>query len=128
MTNRTVRDVMSPSTATVEPMTTVTRAAALMRELDATDVLVAYERDLFGVLTARDIVLRAVAGGHDPDRTRVGSVCPPPAVVALAPHDTTDRAAELMRRYSVRRLPVVEPDGAPVGVVGAADLLGEAAA
>ncbi|WP_190076435.1 CBS domain-containing protein [Streptomyces daghestanicus] len=121
MTHR-VRDVMSPATATVRPMTTVTRAAELMRERDVRDVLVAYDRDLFGVLTDRDIVLRAVADGRDPAATRVGSVCAPPPVVTLAPDDTTDRAAELMRHYAVPRLPVVGPDGEAVGVVSLAAL------
>ncbi|MGW0818087.1 CBS domain-containing protein [Streptomyces viridiviolaceus] len=121
MTQR-IRDVMSPAAVSVEPMTTVTRAARLMRERDIGDVLVAYDCDLFGVLTDRDIVLRTVADGRDPDDTTVGSVCTPPPVVTLAPEDTTDRAVELMRRHAVRRLPVVERGGCPVGVVSLGDL------
>ncbi|MET9824200.1 MULTISPECIES: CBS domain-containing protein [Streptomyces] len=121
MTQR-VRDVMSPAAVAVEPMTTVTRAARLMREEDVGDVLVTYDCDLFGVLTDRDIVLRGVADGRDPDTTTVGAVCTPPPVVTLAPDDTTDRAAELMRRHAVRRLPVVEHGGVPVGVVSLGDL------
>ncbi|MEV5549844.1 CBS domain-containing protein [Streptomyces sp. NPDC052309] len=121
MTQR-IRDVMSPAAVSVEPMTTVTRAARLMREQDIGDVLVAYDCDLFGVLTDRDIVLRTVADGRDPDDTTVGSVCTPPPVVTLAPEDTTERAVELMRRYAVRRLPVVEHGGCPVGVVSLGDL------
>ncbi|MFD0110579.1 CBS domain-containing protein, partial [Streptomyces sp. NPDC127164] len=78
-----IRDVMSPAPVAVEPMTTVTRAARLMREEDVGDVLVTYDRDLFGVLTDRDIVLRGVADGRDPDTTTVGSVCSPPPVVTL---------------------------------------------
>ncbi|MEG3627930.1 CBS domain-containing protein [Streptomyces poriticola] len=119
---RRIRDVMSPATAAVEPMTTVTRAARLMRERDVGDVLVAYDSDLFGVLTDRDIVLRAVADGRDPDDTPVGSVCTPPPVVTLGPEDTTDRAVELMRQHAVRRIPVVEHGGCPVGVVSLGDL------
>lgn len=121
MTQR-IRDVMSPAAVSVEPMTSVTRAARLMREQDIGDVLVAYDCDLFGVLTDRDIVLRTVADGRDPDDTTVGSVCTPPPVVTLAPEDTTDRAVELMRRHAVRRLPVVERGGCPVGVVTLGDL------
>ncbi|MER7053958.1 MULTISPECIES: CBS domain-containing protein [unclassified Streptomyces] len=121
MTQR-IRDVMSPAAVAVEPMTTVARAARLMREEDIGDVLVTYDRDLFGVLTDRDIVLRSVADGRDPDDTTVGSVCTPPPVVTLGPDDTTDHAAELMRRHAVRRLPVVEHGGVPVGVVTLGDL------
>jgi CBS domain-containing protein len=119
---RKVRDVMSPGAASVEPMTTVARAARVMRERDVGDVLVAYDCDLFGVLTDRDIVIRALAEGRDPAETTVGSVCTPPPVATLAPDDTTDRALELMRRHAVRRLPVVERGGCPVGVISLGDL------
>ncbi|MDO0931097.1 CBS domain-containing protein [Streptomyces sp. DG2A-72] len=119
---RQIRDVMSPGAAAVEPMTTVARAARLMREQNVGDVLVAYDCDLFGVLTDRDIVVRTLAEGRDPDTTAVGSVCTRPPVVTLTPDDTTDRAAELMRRHAVRRLPVVERGGCPVGVVSLGDL------
>ncbi|MEV5515895.1 CBS domain-containing protein [Streptomyces flaveolus] len=123
MTQR-VRDVMSPATVAVEPMTTVTRAARLMREENVGDVLVTYDCDLFGLLTDRDIVLRSVAAGRDPDDTTVGSVCTPPPVVTLAPEDSTEHAVDLMRRHAVRRLPVVEHGGVPVGVVSLGDLAG----
>ncbi|MFD8202340.1 CBS domain-containing protein [Streptomyces sp. NPDC059701] len=123
MTQR-VRDVMSPATVAVEPMTSVTRAARLMREENVGDVLVTYDCDLFGLLTDRDIVLRSVADGRDPDGTTVGSVCTPPPVVTLAPEDSTEHAVDLMRRHAVRRLPVVEHGGVPVGVVSLGDLAG----
>jgi len=123
MTQR-VRDVMSPATVAVEPMTSVTRAARLMREENVGDVLVTYDCDLFGLLTDRDIVLRSVADGRDPDDTTVGSVCTPPPVVTLAPEDSTEHAVDLMRRHAVRRLPVVEHGGVPVGVVSLGDLAG----
>lgn len=119
---RLIRDVMSPDTASVEPMTTVARAAHLMRERDVGDVLVAYDCDLFGVLTDRDIVLRTVAEGRDPHETAVGSVCTRPPLVTLSPDDTTEHAADLMRQHAVRRLPVVERGGCPVGVVSLGDL------
>lgn len=119
---RKVRDVMSPGAAAVEPMTSVARAAGVMREQDVGDVLVAYDCDLFGVLTDRDIVVRALAEGLDPAETTVGSVCTPPPVATLAPDDTTDLAMELMRRHAVRRLPVVERGGCPVGMVSLGDL------
>ncbi|MFE1754277.1 CBS domain-containing protein [Streptomyces anandii] len=119
---RRVRDVMSPGAVAVEPMTTLERAAYVMREQNVGDVLVAYDCDLFGVLTDRDIVVRAVAEGRDPHDTAVGSVCTRPPVVTLVPEDTVDHAVELMRRYAVRRLPVVEHGGCPVGMVSLGDL------
>ncbi|MCI3274391.1 CBS domain-containing protein [Streptomyces cylindrosporus] len=120
--SRKIRDVMSTGTAAVEPMTTVARAARVMREQDIGDVLVAYDCDLFGVLTDRDIVVRVLAGGLDPEVTTVGQVCTPPPVATLTPDDTTDLAVELMARFAVRRLPVVERGGCPVGIVTIGDL------
>ena len=119
---RQVRDVMTAGVAAVEPMTPLATAAKLMRENDIGEVLVAYDCDLFGVLTDRDIVVRAVAAGLDPREVTAGKACSPPPVVALAPDDTTDRAAALMREHAVRRLPVVEHGGCPVGMVGIGDL------
>lgn len=119
---RRIRDVMSSDTTSVEPMTTVARAARLMREKDIGDVLVAYDCDLFGVLTDRDIVIRSVAEGSDPEVTTVGSLCTRPPLVTLSPEDTAEHAVELMRQHAVRRLPVVERGGCPVGVVSLGDL------
>lgn len=119
---RRIRDVMSAGAVAVEPMTTLERAAFVMREHDVGDVLVAYDCDLFGVLTDRDIVVRAVAEGQDPHTTPVGSVCTRPPVVTLAPEDTVEHAVELMRRHAIRRIPVVERGGCPVGMVSLGDL------
>ncbi|GAA3043526.1 CBS domain-containing protein [Streptomyces glomeratus] len=119
---RQVRDVMSRGAVAVEPMTPVARVARLMREQDVGDVLVTYDRDLFGVLTDRDIVVRAMAGDRDPNTVTAGSVCTRPPVITLSPDDTTDHAVELMRRHAVRRLPVVESGGCPVGIVSLGDL------
>ncbi|OIJ68941.1 CBS domain-containing protein [Streptomyces mangrovisoli] len=119
---RLIRDVMTPGAEAVEPMTSLERAARVMREHDVGDVLVAYDVDLFGVLTDRDIVVRGIAEGRDPHTTPVGSLCTRPPVVTVTPDDTTDHAVELMRQYAVRRLPVVEHGGAPVGVISLGDL------
>ncbi|MER6566225.1 CBS domain-containing protein [Streptomyces sp. NPDC001093] len=119
---RRIRDVMSPGAVAVEPMTTVERAALLMREHDIGDVLVAYDCDLFGVLTDRDIVVRTLAAGLDPHTTTAGTVCSRPPVLTVTPEDTTDHAVELMRTHGLRRLPVVEHGGCPVGFVSLGDL------
>ncbi|MCL7426577.1 CBS domain-containing protein [Streptomyces sp. YS415] len=121
MTHR-IRDVMSPGAVAVEPMTPVEKAARLMSDQNLGDVLVVYDCDLFGVLTDRDIVVRAVADARDPHTTPVGAVCSRPPVVTVSPEDSTDHAIELMRRHAVRRLPVVEHGGCPVGMVSLGDL------
>ncbi|MDN3293904.1 CBS domain-containing protein [Streptomyces ficellus] len=115
-----VREVMTPGVAAVRPDASLVEAAQLMRAQDIGDVLVADGDRLVGVVTDRDIALRAVADGADPLTVNAQSVCTPDPV-CVAPDDEVTAAVDLMRRYAVRRLPVVE-DGRPLGMVSIGDL------
>ncbi|WP_372352551.1 CBS domain-containing protein [Streptomyces sp. KL116D] len=115
-----VRDVMTPSVVTVRPDASLVEAAQLMRAQDIGDVLVTDDRRLVGVLTDRDIALRAVADGADPLTISAQAVCTPNPV-AIGPDEAVSAAVTLMREHAVRRLPVVE-DGHPVGMVSLGDL------
>ncbi|GAA2962719.1 CBS domain-containing protein [Streptomyces enissocaesilis] len=119
---RFVREVMTAGVAAVRPDASLVEAAQLMRAQDTGDVLVARDNQLIGVLTDRDIVLRAVADGIDPLTVGAESVCTP-APVCVGPDDEVSTAVTLMRQHAVRRLPVVE-DGLPLGVVSLGDLAG----
>jgi CBS domain-containing protein len=76
-----------------------------------------------GIVTDRDIVVRAVADGRDPASTTLGEVGSTD-VVALSPDDTVERAVEIMRQKAIRRVPVVE-GGRAVGIVSIGDLAAE---
>ncbi|QEV21267.1 CBS domain-containing protein [Streptomyces alboniger] len=115
-----VRDVMTPGVVAVRPDASLVEAAQLMRAQDIGDVLVAADGRVIGVLTDRDIALRAVADGADPLTVSAEAVCTPNPVV-VAPGDAVSDAVGLMRDHAVRRLPVVE-DGHPVGMVSLGDL------
>ncbi|MFD6434733.1 CBS domain-containing protein [Streptomyces venezuelae] len=115
-----VRDVMTPGVVAVRPDASLVEAAQLMRAQDIGDVLVAAEGRVLGVLTDRDIALRAVADGADPLTVSAQAVCTPNPVV-VTPDDAVSEAIGLMRDHAVRRLPVVE-DGHPVGMVSLGDL------
>ncbi|MFE6895084.1 CBS domain-containing protein [Streptomyces sp. NPDC057694] len=115
-----VREVMTPGVVAVRPDASLVEAAQLMRAQDIGDVLVADELGLVGVLTDRDITLRAVADGADPLTVSAEAVCTPHPV-AVGPDDPVSTAVTLMREHSVRRLPVVE-DGRAVGMVSLGDL------
>jgi CBS domain-containing protein len=123
VTTQRVRDVMRPSVTVVGPDTTVVEAAQLMRAQGVGDVLVARNGVLVGVVTDRDITLRAVAEGMDPLTVSCQSVCTPDPVT-VAPDEEVATAVRLMRRHAVRRLPVVE-DGWAVGVITIGDLDGD---
>lgn len=115
-----VRDVMTPDVVAVRPSASLVEAAQLMRAQDVGDVLVTDEGLLVGVLTDRDIMLRAVAEGADPLTVSARAVCTPDPVV-IGPDDAVSTAVTLMREHAVHRLPVVE-HGAPVGIVSLGDL------
>ncbi|MFI5675252.1 CBS domain-containing protein [Streptomyces cellulosae] len=115
-----VSDIMTSAPVTVEPQTSVTAVARIMRDQDLGAVLVVDGDDLRGLVTDRDLVVRAVAEGGDPEQTTVSGACSDD-LVTVTPEDEVDRAIELMREHAVRRVPVVE-NGHPVGIVALADL------
>jgi CBS domain-containing protein len=120
MTAVLVREVMTPGVVAVLPDAPLVEAAQLMRAQDVGEVLVAEGGQLIGVLTDRDIALRAVADGADPLTVRAQAVCTPRPVV-VGPNDDVTDAVRLMRRHAVRRLPVVQ-DGRAVGMVSLGDV------
>ncbi|MFF7652955.1 CBS domain-containing protein [Streptomyces sp. NPDC007983] len=115
-----VKDVMTPTVTSVRPDASLVEAAQLMRAQDIGGVFVALHGELLGVLTDRDITLRAVADGVDPLAVSCHLVCTPDPVT-IGPDQEIAEAAALMRRHEVRRLPVVRA-GRPVGVVSMRDL------
>ncbi|TDQ51572.1 CBS domain-containing protein [Actinorugispora endophytica] len=115
-----IRDVMTARPRTIPPTATLRDAAALMRDSDVGDVIVAENDKPVGILTDRDIVVRCVAQGGAPDVERVDSVSSS-RVVSVSPDADITEAARIMREKSVRRLPVVEGDTI-VGVVSIGDL------
>jgi CBS domain-containing protein len=117
----TVREVMTSGVTAVQPRATLTEVARLMRDHDIGDVVVARGDDVVGVVTDRDITIRAVAEGADPQSVAAESVCSTPAVT-VAPEDSCADAVRVMREHAVRRLPVVEQGGRPVGIITIGDL------
>ncbi|MEU4895562.1 CBS domain-containing protein [Streptomyces sp. NPDC044780] len=117
---RHVREVMTRPVVSVHPDASLVEAAQLMRAQDIGEVLVADGGKLLGVLTDRDITLRAVAEGVDPLAVTCHAVCTADPVT-IGPDEEVAEAAALMRRHAVRRLPVVEA-GRPLGVISLGDV------
>jgi CBS domain-containing protein len=112
----TVDPVTCPTTATVH------EAATLMRDRRIGNVLVVDpERGLRGIVTDRDLVVRAIAPGFDPHTVTVGDVCTP-TVQCVGPDASVRTVAEVMRDSAVRRVPVLDEDNRPVGIVALGDL------
>jgi len=118
---KTVRDLMTTSPRTVTADTSLVEAAKAMRDEDAGIVPIVDGDSLHGVVTDRDIVVRAIAEGKDPTSTKVRDVASKD-VATIDPQQNLDEALRLMAQHQVRRLPVVEEDGRLVGIVAQADI------
>jgi CBS domain-containing protein len=103
--------------------TALVEAAKAMDEQGIGDVLVTQDSELCGIVTDRDIAIRAVARGADPTTTRLSDICSR-ELVTLSAKDAVDHAIARMREHAVRRMPVVD-DGRPVGIVSIGDLAAE---
>jgi CBS domain-containing protein len=116
-----VSEVMTRGIDPVDPSATVQEAARQMAELDIGAVLIGTEEKLEGVLTDRDIIVRLVVEGRSPAEVQVREVMSA-AIFGCRADDTVESAFAEMRERQVRRMPVLEEDGRPIGVVTLSDL------
>jgi len=116
-----VRDVMTSEVVYLPAETTIDEAARAMRERDIGDVVVTDGPTLAGVVTDRDIVLRAVAERRDTTSTSLAAIATR-ELVMIEQDASTDEAAKVMRERAVRRLLVCDDDRQLVGIVSLGDL------
>jgi CBS domain-containing protein len=119
----TIRDIMTSDLTVLPASASVFEAASKMRDANIGDVVVADAGQICGIITDRDVVIRAVAEGRDPARTRLADICSQ-ELTTVSPTDSLDHAVRLMRQKAIRRLPVVE-NGRAVGIVSIGDLAQE---
>lgn len=118
------REVMSGSVKTITPLTTLAEAARLMRAHDVGFFPVVDQETstiLLGVVTDRDLVLRALADRRDPDLTVGVAMSQAPLIVARESTDVHE-LLRLMERHQVRRIPILTADGKLAGIVSQGDL------
>jgi CBS domain-containing protein len=116
-----VSDIMSRSVELIEPGTTIRDAARRMREADVGALPVGADDRLVGMVTDRDIAVRAVAMSREPERTTVREVMSE-GVAYCYEHDSLEAAAGKMAQFKLRRLPVVDRDKRLVGMVALGDI------
>jgi CBS domain-containing protein len=116
-----VSEAMSRDVRVASPEQTIQEAARMMSEIDAGVLPVGENDRLVGMISDRDITVRAVAKGCDPDKTAVRE--------AMSEHirfcfedDDTSEVADKMGQWQVRRLPVLNRDKRLVGIVSLGDL------
>jgi CBS domain-containing protein len=121
-----VRDIMTPDPAWCTPESTAQEAAILMREHDCGSIPVVQSeqnKKLVGTVTDRDLAIRGLAEGKGPE-LRVGELMTPSPMTS-GPEDEVETVREVMVASLVRRVPVVDEDGALVGIVAQADIARE---
>jgi CBS domain-containing protein len=117
-----IAEVMTDRPRAIAPQTSIREAARLMDEEDVGSLPVVEEgARLVGIVTDRDIAIRAVARGLEPEETSVMDIASK-EVYGLTPEDDLDDALEMMARAKVRRLPIVVRDNELVGMVAQADV------
>jgi CBS domain-containing protein len=121
MTVSKVGDVMTKEVIYLPAETTLDEAARAMREADIGDVVVTDGSTLAGMVTDRDIVVRAVADRKDPASTTIGSIATRD-IVMIEQNSPASDAADLMRERGVRRILVCDTDRRLVGIVSLGDL------
>src|SRR5204862_6913957 len=114
--DRNVRDIMVKEVVTIEPSASLTDAARAMEDANIGMLPVVQDGKVLGVITDRDIVVRAVAREADPASTAVGDCLSINAIVAH-PDWTPERAMQTMAQAQVGRLPVLDDEDRLVGVV-----------
>jgi CBS domain-containing protein len=115
-----IREVMVTDPVALPSDVSVQDAAQHMRDRHIGDVIVLEDEDVAGILTDRDIVIRAIAEGLDPAETTIGELASR-SVATVSPDDTVEAVIGMMRTLAIRRVPVVEA-GRPVGIVSLGDL------
>lgn len=114
-----VRDVMTKNPIMLAATASVVEAAKKMKEGNIGDVIVTKDGQLCGIVTDRDIVVRAIATGKDSSRVTLDEICSHD-LATVAPDDDVSKAVQLMRDKAIRRLPVTD-NGRPVGIVSLGD-------
>jgi CBS domain-containing protein len=117
-----VREVMTPHVECIAPSASVMDAARQMKKLDVGALPVCGENDrLVGMVTDRDIAIRAVADRRDMEETKVQDIMTP-GVQYCTEDQPVEHAARMMRDNQIRRLVVLNADHRLVGIVSLGDL------
>ena len=116
-----VRDAMTPRAETVGPEETIQAAAAKMKALNVGALPVKDDDHLVGMVTDRDLAIRAVAAGRDPTRARVREAMTPQVVWCFEDQDTLE-AARIMEDRAIRRVMVLDRGERLVGILSVDDL------
>jgi CBS domain-containing protein len=119
-----VKDIMTDNPACAKPETPLAEVAQMMKDFDCGEIPIVenFETNIpIGVVTDRDIVCRAVAKGINPVHLGAFEVMTKP-VITVMPDMSVEECCELMEENQIRRIPVIDLNGACCGIVALADI------
>ena len=122
---KSISEAMTSNPCAIDSDKSVAYAAQMMRDEDVGFAPIVEGDRLVGAVTDRDIAVKVVAEGKNPEQTSVREIAST-QLVTVNPQQDLDEALRLMAGHQVRRLPVVEEDGRLVGVLAQADVAQEA--
>jgi CBS domain-containing protein len=122
---KSISEAMTSKPCSIDSEKSVAYAAKMMRDEDVGFAPIVEGDRLVGAVTDRDIAVKVVAEGRDPEQTSVREIASTD-LITVYPEQELDEALRLMANHQVRRLPVVEQDGRLVGVLAQADVAQEA--
>jgi CBS domain-containing protein len=117
-----VKNIMSHHVRVVGKTATIKEVAKKMRDLDLGAIPVLDNGQTIGIVTDRDITIRAVAAGLDPATTQITAIMSSPVVSCFADQEV-DEAAAIMEKEGIRRLVVLTRDGHLAGILSLDDLV-----
>ncbi|HET8730350.1 MAG TPA: CBS domain-containing protein [Moraxellaceae bacterium] len=118
-----VQEIMTRDPACCSARTSLQSVAQMMAESDCGEIPVLDEKGRpIGVVTDRDICIRAVAQGRDTAKAQADEIMSTP-VYTVRPEDSLDECCQLMETHQIRRLPVVDAHGICCGIVSQADVV-----
>ena len=115
-----VKEIMSKDIASLKPEDSIEKAAGMMKTHNVGSLPVCRQNEIIGIVTDRDITLRAVAEGQNSKQQMVSNIMTPNPVVG-SPDMDVNYAVNIMSEKQIRRLPIVENDNL-VGIVSLGDI------
>jgi len=120
--NVLVRDIMSKDVKTVRNDTSVKEVVALMNKYDKDAILVEQSGKPTGIITVKDVLIRAVEHGVPLNAIIARMVYTNP-LVTIDESATVEEAAKLMKHWQIKHLPIVDKNGALIGMINDRDIV-----
>ena len=124
MNTKKCRDVMTENLVFCTPGDAVSKVAQMMKREDIGPVLIIdneRSKTLVGIVTDRDLAIKVVGEGRDPQKTKVEEVMTHKLITCHA-DDSIENAMKAMAQYQLRRIPVVDDNNRLVGIISQADV------